>query len=93
MLTRGRSCLREERGERFVARAAAIEIRFPRIEQRLFQPRRRQRRARESQIPYFERLDERDSFKANPIWWWEPGIVGYKPDGTPVFCKGGDRPA
>jgi glutathione S-transferase len=39
-----------------------------------------------------ERLDERDSFKANPIWWWEPGIVGYKPDGTPV-CKGGDRPA
>ncbi|MBP7586428.1 MAG: glutathione S-transferase family protein [Thermoanaerobaculia bacterium] len=39
-----------------------------------------------------ERLDERDSFKANPIWWWEPGIVGYTPDGTPVF-KGGDRSA
>ncbi|MDF1717543.1 MAG: glutathione S-transferase family protein [Antarcticimicrobium sp.] len=31
------------------------------------------------------RLDERDSFVANPIWWWEPGVVGYQPDGTPVF--------
>ncbi len=31
-----------------------------------------------------ERLDARDSFQANPIWWWEPGIVGYLPDGTPV---------
>ncbi len=30
-------------------------------------------------------LDQRRSFQANPIWWWEPGIVGYKPDGTPVF--------
>ncbi len=39
-----------------------------------------------------ERLDARDSFKANPIWWWEPGIIGYEPDGTPVF-EGGDRPA
>jgi glutathione S-transferase len=35
-----------------------------------------------------ERLDERASFKANPIWWWEPGVTGYEPDGTPVF---GDR--
>ncbi|WP_295811605.1 glutathione S-transferase family protein [uncultured Nitratireductor sp.] len=34
------------------------------------------------------RLNQRDSFKANPIWWWEPGIIGYEPDGTPVF--GGD---
>ncbi len=33
------------------------------------------------------RLDERASFKANPIWWWEPGVVGYQPDGTPIFKK------
>jgi glutathione S-transferase len=32
-----------------------------------------------------DRLDDRDSFKANPIWWWEPGVVGYEPDGTPIF--------
>lgn len=32
-----------------------------------------------------ERLDGRPSFRANPIWWWEPGVVGYEPDGTPVF--------
>lgn len=38
------------------------------------------------------RLDERDSFKANPIRWWEPGIIGYEPDGTPVF-EGGARPS
>ena len=31
------------------------------------------------------RLDERESFRANPIRWWEPGVVGYRPDGTPVF--------
>ncbi len=31
------------------------------------------------------RLDERASFQSNPIWWWEPGVVGYKPDGTPIF--------
>lgn len=31
------------------------------------------------------RLDERSSFQANPIWWWEPGVVGYKADGTPVY--------
>ncbi|MEM1131006.1 MAG: glutathione S-transferase family protein [Pseudomonadota bacterium] len=31
------------------------------------------------------RLDQRDSFVANPIWWWEPGVVGYTADGTPVF--------
>lgn len=30
------------------------------------------------------RLDARPSFAANPIWWWEPGIVGYRDDGTPV---------
>lgn len=32
-----------------------------------------------------DRLDVRHSFKANPIWWWEPGVVGYLPDGTPIF--------
>jgi glutathione S-transferase len=36
-----------------------------------------------------DRLDERSSFKANPIWWWEPGVVGYQPNGTPVFAGGG----
>lgn len=34
-----------------------------------------------------DRLDQRDSFRANPIWWWEPGVVGYEDDGTPVFDK------
>jgi glutathione S-transferase len=33
-----------------------------------------------------DRLDERTSFKANPIWWWEPGVVGYKPGGIPIFA-------
>jgi glutathione S-transferase len=32
-----------------------------------------------------DRLDDRTSFKANPIWWWEPGVVGYRSDGTPIF--------
>ena len=32
-----------------------------------------------------DRLDARASFKANPIWWWEPGVVGYQPDGTPIY--------
>ena len=32
-----------------------------------------------------QRLDERESFQANPIWWWEPGIIGYQSDGTPVY--------
>ncbi|GIX14650.1 MAG: hypothetical protein KatS3mg118_2609 [Paracoccaceae bacterium] len=35
-----------------------------------------------------ERLDERDSFRANPIWWWEPGVTGYEPDGTPILGDG-----
>lgn len=35
-----------------------------------------------------ERLDERDSFKANLIWWWEPGITGFEPDGTPILDGG-----
>ena len=31
------------------------------------------------------RLDERKSFRSNPIWWWEPGVIGYGTDGTPVY--------
>ena len=32
-----------------------------------------------------DRLDERQSFKANPVWWWKPGVIGYQSDGTPIF--------
>lgn len=32
-----------------------------------------------------DRLDDRNSFKSNPVWWWEPGVVGYQPDGTPIY--------
>lgn len=31
------------------------------------------------------RLDNRKSFRANPIWWWEPGVVGYETNGTPIY--------
>ena len=32
------------------------------------------------------RLAQRPSFTANPILWWEPGVVGYAADGrTPVY--------
>jgi glutathione S-transferase len=32
------------------------------------------------------RLNERDSFKSNPILWWEPGVIGYAEDDvTPVY--------
>ena len=32
------------------------------------------------------RLNERQSFKGNPILFWEPGVVGYAEDGvTPVY--------
>lgn len=32
------------------------------------------------------RMDERASFQANPILWWEPGVTGYAENGkTPVF--------
>ncbi len=34
-------------------------------------------------------LDNRKSFKVNPVWWWEPGIVAYEPDGTPIFKDAG----
>ena len=37
------------------------------------------------------RLDQRSSFKANPVFWWEPGVVGYEKDGTPIFEKGDVR--
>ena len=31
-------------------------------------------------------LNERESFKNNPILWWEPGVIGYAEDGvTPVY--------
>ena len=32
------------------------------------------------------RVDQRDSFKNNPILWWEPGVIGYADDGkTPIY--------
>jgi glutathione S-transferase len=31
-----------------------------------------------------DRLDQRASFVSEPVWWWEPGIIGYQPDGTPL---------
>lgn len=30
-------------------------------------------------------LDIRQSFKANPVWWWEPGVVDYEADGKPIY--------
>ena len=38
-----------------------------------------------------ERLDERGSFKANPVRWWEPGVTGYEADGSPVFAGSSDH--
>lgn len=33
-----------------------------------------------------DRLNERKSFRNNPILWWEPGVVGYAGDGiTPIY--------
>jgi len=34
------------------------------------------------------RMNDRNSFNANPVWWWEPGVVGYEPDGTPNYTDG-----
>jgi glutathione S-transferase len=35
-----------------------------------------------------DRLDERESFKRNPILWWEPGVIGYGEDGkTPIYKR------
>ena len=34
------------------------------------------------------RMDERESFKRNPILWWEPGVIGYAEDGkTPIHRR------
>lgn len=30
-------------------------------------------------------LDARPSFVANPVYWWEPGVIGYAADGAPLF--------
>ena len=31
-------------------------------------------------------LNERESFRSNPIPWWEPGVIGYGDDGiTPIY--------
>jgi glutathione S-transferase len=32
-----------------------------------------------------DRLDERESFKAVPIWFWQPGVIAYEDDGTPIY--------
>lgn len=33
-----------------------------------------------------ERTENRASLQANPILWWEPGVVGYEEDGkTPIY--------
>lgn len=29
-------------------------------------------------------MENRASFRNNPVRWWEPGIIGYEADGTPV---------
>lgn len=35
-----------------------------------------------------DQLSKRPSFQNNPVWWWEPGITGYEPDGTPIYGSG-----
>lgn len=35
-------------------------------------------------VRLLDSLDQRRSFKDNPIWWWEPGVIGYEEDGTPI---------
>lgn len=33
-----------------------------------------------------DRLDQRESFRRNPVPWWEPGIIGDATDGvTPIW--------
>lgn len=32
------------------------------------------------------RLDNRSSFITNPIWWWDPDVVGYSDSGKPVYA-------
>jgi glutathione S-transferase len=31
------------------------------------------------------RMEQRPSFIDNPVWWWVPGIIGYKDDGMPLY--------
>jgi glutathione S-transferase len=31
-----------------------------------------------------DRMEDRASFRNNPVLWWEPGITGYEADGTPI---------
>ena len=33
-----------------------------------------------------QRLQARESFVANPIWWWDPTVTGYEADGTPIHA-------
>jgi len=35
------------------------------------------------------RLDQRPSFMANPIWWWDPEVIGYGPGGSPLYDDAG----
>lgn len=35
-----------------------------------------------------DELDCRPSFRSNPIWWWDPDVIDYELDGTPVYCVG-----
>lgn len=37
------------------------------------------------------RLDQRPSFAANPVHWWEPGVIGQDASSTPVFESQGKR--
>lgn len=56
---------------RFVqARPLGLELNLPRYE-------------KISQL--VSQLDQRPSFRANPIWWWDPDVTGYEPDGTPIY--------
>ena len=32
-----------------------------------------------------ERVRSRESLQNNPIYWWEPGVIGYEDDGTPIY--------
>ena len=34
-----------------------------------------------------ERLAARRSFTDTPIWWWDPKVVSYRDDGTPVYAR------
>jgi glutathione S-transferase len=32
-----------------------------------------------------DRVRKRGSLQNNPIYWWEPGVIGYENDGTPIY--------